>query len=421
MSVESTVYDLLVSRQEYSPVDLLMAEGLLSETLHRAWRIGDIPNLDEAFEDAGGIRALLGAASSFAKAFGLVSERVAYHGLEDHSEHRLTASFDPLLNDLLECRFRPERRPENSHQGDLFLDGGKVESTNALVHALLARDSDLARDALERVADLIPDYKYLAHAEKLIAALERSPPKSPVDGFESLERMQRDWYPAAREYLGNPRAHIVLAPLWLDIGRALGPSRFDPDHPDRHASYAFEQARDWQRLRESVLAVPDFRMRPVLLARLARAESRLANRTAALERWLAMCLLSPDDFCMLVESSNFEDPGIARAWQLAVSEDDVDEELTAEWFPAWMLIHEPGLARALPDMAGGSAPETAFNVARALLLMREEKLGQADPRSIPLRSELNRIRPSLLRSYHKKRSEEDRTSPPVFDDEPFPT
>ena len=38
MSIESTVYRLLVDRQEYSPVDLLKAEGQLSDELYRAWR-----------------------------------------------------------------------------------------------------------------------------------------------------------------------------------------------------------------------------------------------------------------------------------------------------------------------------------------------------------------------------------------------
>ena len=400
MSIENTVYSLLVDRQEYSPVDLLKAEGQLSEELYRAWRRGRLPSLDEAFEDAGRIKALLRSASSFAEALGLVSERVAHHGLDDYSEHQLTASMDPLLNEMLGHRYRPA----DSDQPDLFLDGGKTAGVNALLSALVARDASLARDELRRVSALIPDYKYLTHAETLISALEAPPPGSLVQGFESLERMERDWLPAAREFLAGTRGSDFLAPLWLDIGHALEPAGFNPEYPDRHASFAFEQARDWQRLKQSVLAVPGFRMQPVLLARLARAESRLADRTQALKYWFAMCLLAPDEFGKLVESSKFEESGVARAWQLAMTEGDGDEELSAEWFPAWMLVHEPGLARALCGMAGHSQPEMAFNLVRSLRLMPREKHGQVDERSVLLRRELQQIHPGLLRSYLARRT-----------------
>ena len=329
MSIESTVYRLLVDRQEYSPVDLLKAEGQLSDELYRAWRTGEIPSLDEAFEDVQRVRALLQSASSFVEALGLVAERVTYHGLDDYSENPLIASMDPHLNEALGYR----HRPADSHQPDLFLDGGKTASINALCNALLARDANQAGDALQRASDLIPDYKYRGHAEKLISALATPAPEGSVHGFEVLERMERDWLPAAGEFLGGARGHIVLAPLWLDIGRALEPAEFDPEYPNRHASYAFEQASAWLCLNQAVLAVPAFRTKPVLLARLAGAESRLANRTDALEYWFAMCLLAPDEFSKLVESSKFEEPGVARGWQLAITEIDVDEELSAAWFP----------------------------------------------------------------------------------------
>ena len=395
MSVESTVYGLLVDRQEYLSVDLLKAESQLSEESYRAWRTGEIPSLDEAFGDARRVKALLQSASTFVEALGLVAERVTHHGLDDLSEHALIASMDPHLDELLGCRYRLADR----HQPNLFLDSGETASINALVDALLARDANQARYALRRVSDLIPDYRYIDHAEKLISALETASPESPVHGFEVLECMERHWLPAAREFLGDPRGHIVLAPLWLDIGHALGPAEFDPEHPNRHASHAFEQARDWQRLKQSVLAAPDFRTQPVLLARLAGAESRLANRAKALEYWFAMCLLAPDEFNKLVASSEFEEPSVSRAWQLAMTEADVDEELSAEWFPAWMLIHEPGLARALSDMAGESLPARAFNLVRALRLRPKTEHGQVDPESISLRGELQQIRPDLLRCY----------------------
>ena len=399
MSIESTVHRLLEIHQEYSPVELLKAENELTEERHRAWRTGELSSLDEALENALRARAMLESALSFAQELELVPERISYHGVDGHAGRLLVASVEPLLNDLLVHRHRPTERG----QGDLFLDGGRVASSNALRDAILARDPGRAREELKRASARIPDYRFQRHAEILIAALEAPKPEDPSQAFESMERMRRHWLPAAHEFLGVRLGARLLEPRWRDIGHALAPVPFNPEDPDRHASYAFLQARAWRDLKRSVQAVPNFRTERVLLARLASAESGLRERIRALECWFALCLLAPDDFADRVESTEFEDPGIARAWQLAMAEGDGGEELTAEWFPAWMLIREPGLARALAGMEGKSPPATAFNLVRKLQRMPPEERRQAGQETIALRGELQRIHPGLLRAYLKRR------------------
>ena len=398
LSIKSTVHQLLEAHQEYSPVELLKAEKLLSEERYRAWRTGGISSLDEAVGDVRLAREILKSALAFAKGLELVSERVAYHGLGDCAGRELVASTDPRLNELLVHR----HRPSDSDQGDLFLDGGKTESINALLGALIARDAGRARKELQRTSALVPGYRHLPNGEMLIAALQARLPESVAQAFESLERMQRQWRPAAREFLGPGQGAKFLAPVWFELGQALESAPFDAERPERHASYAFEQAREWRRLKHSVLTAPGFRAQPVLLQRLATAEYRLGDRTRALESWFALCLLAPDDFANLVESKDFEDPGVARAWQTAMAEGDDGEELTAEWFPAWMLIHEPGLALALSGLDGESPPESAFNLVRALQQPPKEQ-GRAESEIISLRSKLQQIHAGLLSSYLKRR------------------
>ena len=401
MSVESTVYRLLVERREYSPIDLLKAEGRLTEALYRAWRTGGIASLDAAFDDPAGTKALLRSAASFAEALGLLAQPVDHRDPDGPADRPLTTSADPTLKGLLDHRYR---RPDDA-QPDLFLDSATTTSVNTLLDALAQGDAKPARDALAEVRTAAPEYPYLVQAETLIRALERPAPQSEADALKVLRRLEHTWAPAALQCLGAPRDHVLLAPLWQNIGHALNPGRFDPQRPDRHASHAFEQARDPGLVRQSVLAVPDHRQQPVLLARLATAESRLGNRTEALQSWFAMCLLSPDGFAGHVESSSFEDPGVAFAWQSSVLEQDGEEEWSAEWFPAWMLVHEPGLARALSDMPGGSGPERAFNLVRRLLHRSPDTHGTVDMRSIALRAELQAIHPGLLRSYLRKRAD----------------
>ena len=168
LSIKSTVHQLLEAHQEYSPVELLKAEKLLSEERYRAWRTGGISSLDEAVDDVRLAREILKSALAFAKGLELVSERVAYHGLGDCAGRELVASTDPLLNELLVHR----HRPADSGQGDLFLDGGKTASINALLGALIARDAGRARKELQRTAALVPGYRHLQNGETLIDALQ---------------------------------------------------------------------------------------------------------------------------------------------------------------------------------------------------------------------------------------------------------
>ncbi len=398
MSIEFTVHRLLETHHEYSPVELLKAENQLSEECEQAWRTGKVVSLDEALADAWQAREILTSARSFVEKLGLVSEQVAYLGVGKHAGRMLAVSSDPLLNELVTHRYRPAQ----SVQEDLFLDGGRVDSSNALRQAILARDPKRARNELNRVSERIPDYRSLGHAEDLIAALEAPKPKSLAQAFESIEQMQRFWLPAAHGFLGRHEAAELLDPLWRDIGQALEPGLFDPDNPDRHASHAFEQARAWQDLERSVQAVPQHRSQPVLLARLATAEYRLGNRIRALDCWFDLCRLAPDRFADLVESTGFEDPGVARAWQAAMAVDD-GEELSAEWFPAWMLIHEPRLARAFAETNGESPPASAFNVVRALQLMPPEEQSRAGPAAVSLRENLQQLHAGLLRAYLRRR------------------
>ena len=98
--------------------------------------------------------------------------------------------------------------------------------------------------------------------------------------------MEREWVPAASALL-SARRRDFLAPLWRDIGRALDPVPFDPEHSERHASRAYREGLDWERLRRSVLAVPGYEDELALLVRLAEACWRLRDGVKAAESWFA--------------------------------------------------------------------------------------------------------------------------------------
>ena len=319
---------------EYAPLELLLATNRLGYDDYRAWREGRLETLDAVLADREReIRAWLEGAQSWANALGLGAEPAVHHGWENNAGGVLVASADPRLNGLLSTRSRHTR---DHDQLDLFIDSAQTAAVNALLDALIARDAGQARQALERLVRIDRDHGQRFHASKLISALEAPVPEGSAQGLERFERMEREWVPAAAALLGVRRRDF-LAPLWRDIARALDPAPFDPSRPGRHASRAYREGLDWERMRRSVLAVPGYESEPVLLARLAEAHWRLQDRATAIESWFALCHLAPEVFEQVIEAADFPDWALQTAWRVAL-EQDFEPEMAPEWFPAWMLL-----------------------------------------------------------------------------------
>ena len=394
--VHAVVQQLVMEHGEYAPLELLLATNLLGYQDYRAWREGRLEALDAVLGDGRhAVLMWLERAQTWADALGLTPEPAVHHGWEENAGTALVASADPSLDALLSTRFRNTRGHD---QLDLFLDSAQTAAVNALLASLAARDAGYARRALEQLVRINRDHGQRFHASRLISALEASAPEGPERGLERLDRMEREWVPAASALLGARRRDF-LAPVWRDIGRALDPVPYDPSNPDRHASRAYREGLDWERVRRSVLAVPGYEKEPVLLARLAEAHWRLRDRVEAIGSWFALCRLAPEEFARLIEASDFSDWALRTAWRVA-REEDLEPEMTPAWFPAWMLLEEPGLAGVLAPRRTGDDPSRAFDTVMALLAHPD-----LDQRGIELRRALQAIHPDLLERFLAKRAQ----------------
>ena len=393
--IQAAVQQLVVEHGEYAPLELLLATNRLGYEDYRAWRECRLETLDGVLTDGNRkIRTWLEVAQSWAETLGLTPEPAVHHGWEENSGTVLVASVDPPLNALLGTRFRHVREHA---QLDLFIDSAQTAAVNTLLDALSARDAGKAREALERLVRMDRDHGQRFHASALISSLETPAPAGPERGLERLEWMEREWIPAASALLGARRRDF-LAPLWRDIGCALDPAPYDPDHPERHATRAYREGLDWERLRGSVLAVPGYEKEPALLVRLAEAHWRLRDRVKAIESWFALCHLAPEAFERLIEAADFPDWALRSAWHAALGQ-DLEHAMTPEWFPAWMLIEEPGLASGLAPRHRDDAPSRAFDAVVALLAHPS-----LDARGIELRRSLKDVHPDLLERFLGKRA-----------------
>ncbi len=275
----------------------------------------------------------------------------------------------------------------------LFHDNPRTVALNVLREAILARNASGAGIALERLLTLDSGHETASDAGTLIAVLEAPSPEGPDEGIEWLHALEREWRPAAVRLLGTGDGRDFLAPVWRSVGETLGPRPFDPVHPERHASWAYRQGRDWENLKRSVLGVPEHETTPVLLTRLAEAKYRLGDRTRAIRHWFALCWQAPAVLRGLVDDPGFPDADVAAAWN-AAQDQDVEPELSPEWFPAWMLLQEPSLAAGLAPNHKNDGPRRAFDVVRDLLTNRANAA-----HGIALRRELKALHPALLTGY----------------------
>ena len=87
------------------------------------------------------------------------------------------------------------------------------------------------------------------------------------------------------------------------------------------------------------------------------------------------------------------DVDVAAAWG-AAQDQDVEPELSPEWFPAWMLLQEPSLAAGLASCGENHGRRRAFDVVRDLLTDSTNNACR-----LALRRELKTLHPALLTGY----------------------
>ncbi|MDZ4154708.1 hypothetical protein, partial [Methylicorpusculum sp.] len=72
---------------------------------------------------------------------------------------------------------------------------------------------------------------------------------------------------------------------------------------------------------------------------------------------------------------------------------DLDPELETRFFPAWLLLIKPALARHDYKLTGDSEGCQAFSLVKQLMILPSERTGNA---SLSLRAELKMLNPGIF-------------------------
>jgi hypothetical protein len=282
-----------------------------------------------------------------------------------------------------------------SVQFDLFLHSAEVVAENELREALRTRNASEAQQKLTELRARDPDHKTLKPASTMIDALQAALPHDSNIALACLDRLEQEWAPAAKT-LFDVEGQEILAPLWRAAGLALESIRFDPERPDRHASRAYLACGDWRAALRVTQAEPGCKNQPVLLERMARALWQTDRTARAVEQWFVLCWLAPAYFEGMIRHGRIPASFLLEHCHQAMNV-DMEPELSVEWYPAWVMLHEPGLARSVQRRGADTGPERAFDLIKELLLSNAEQLA--------LRRELRDIHPGLLHYYLHNRAQ----------------
>ncbi|MBL3527174.1 MAG: hypothetical protein JMN27_13045 [gamma proteobacterium endosymbiont of Lamellibrachia anaximandri] len=392
--IQQAVDQLLLEQGEYSPLELLLAEGRLDYSDYEAWRTGEIPRLERVlFGDPENLDGLLAEAQEYATALALQPETLRYHVWGDTGGSPLSFSD----NNIREQRFHTVfRKAEDQPQFDLFMDATATNLANGIVLALIDRNNSEAHRLLNQLYEVDPGHPRLGALERMVEAGDRL--AEPVTDCEwELQYLMNELLPLAERELGRDSRNL-LVPYWRRLTNALQNQVFDPTRPELHASYTASRAFDWETVRRATQEDPGWPQQTLLLRRHAHACGRLHNLLESLQSWIRLCWSSPHEAATIATEA---DTDLQQMWRLFLT---LDPELTVEDFPAWLLLIRPGLARQLPPPEGDERCPPSY--ARVYHMLREGQQSQNSPDAteIQRRGELKQLNPELFIHYMRART-----------------
>jgi hypothetical protein len=351
-ALQKQVDDQLLEQGAFSVLELLLASGRLAYGDYESWRRCEIEFLDSVLMGSPEkIRAQIDQAVSYARSIRLVEQPQEFTSWQTDAgpgHKSLRISEQPQVHRQMAGRFIPAQQ---APQMDLFLDNPVSALINGIVRALAAGNAADAQRQLDRLYSIAPNHSDLAGYDRLLATLQRL--GQPIDDVQQALDYLLETMPTAKRLLGSQWREL-LTPLWRQLADVLNGQSFSAGRPHLHRSFALSQAQDWAGVSACVLKEPQWWLQPSLCLALANSGAFQHRRIEALTGWFNLCWHSPGEAATALNKAQPPDAGVGAAWQkfLAVEDelDDVgadDVALTPCDFPAWMLLHEAGLARQL--------------------------------------------------------------------------
>ena len=289
-------------------------------------------------------------------------------------------------------------------QLDIFADSRDVMLRNDVLSALQRYDARETQQALRRLSEEYPDDDSIPQLSILAGALDlRSTvafSKHQV-AAETRCALVEKITPAARRMWGELASTRWLLPLWRELAQRATSLPYRADSLDTHAAALWLQAGGWSDARDAVLTIESWRRIPAPLAWMAEASYRLDALEDTWPLLAELAWLAPDRCAGLVERLGDKslDSFLKKFY---ASFEGAGDSTDIAWFPAWVLIEKPALARLLI----AAQPSTQTSPERAMRLLLEllslERQGRHNE-VMDYRKKLQGLHASLYLSYMSTR------------------
>lgn len=286
-------------------------------------------------------------------------------------------------------------------QLDIFEHSREVILRNAVVEALKNRSDRAAASAIAELRaecgddSLLPTFNLLR--ERLSLRVEAAlGPESAAEILRATERAAA----AAGAVLGR-EAEAWLAPFWVELAASIRGLSFDPRYEVLHAAPMLLRAGKWEQACACLHDIASWRRQPAPLAWKIAATARIAGLDRLWPLLAELSWMAPQRAAALIDTLALPElTALVRAF-----DGDFEGEGTAAdfaWFPAWLLVTHPRLARHFHEAQAGSGrpPERC---ARLLLhLLALERQGRHDE-LIAERRKLRDAHGMLFARYMRRR------------------
>lgn len=377
--VSPQVDQLLFEEGRFSPVSWLLANGFLEYGDYVNWRNGLIDSLDSCFiRQRDTIITQLKAAQRYAVSLGFESVVVAYTSTD---QRVLLISCNPADDLIFKTDFEPAH---DRMQLDLFFDSTPVCTENELITALIAgnvQEIDIYLDKLNRYDDRKhQDFKQLIELGCRIKS-------GSLSIQQKVAVLEEEMMPLSLKLLRGESLRF-LTPLWRTLSDSLNGYAFRPQVPNVHISYTAAKAFQWQDVVSSIEQEPKWLENPLLLFRYAEASFKLNRELTGFTAWFQIFLSDAEEAEQLIKKTAHS--LLSADWRRF---QDLDPELETRFFPAWLLLIKPALARHDYKLTGDSEGCQAFSLVKQLMILPRERTGNA---SLSLRAELKMLNPGIF-------------------------
>jgi hypothetical protein len=289
----------------------------------------------------------------------------------------------PANEDIFTTIYQPA---EDRVQMDLFFDSAPVLAVQDLIQAIVDRRDDDIVMLLRQLKALAPD-KYPAF-DRLLA--QQNQLTCYPDSQSKIEFLLSTLTPLAFSVLGR-FANDFLTPFWQQLSLEISGRVFSAESPEDHLSFTAFKAFQWHEVIAAIEREADWNTQPALLYRYAEACFKLNREEEGLENWFRLFMLFPESAeALIAGSGNYL---LLSDWQ---SFNDLDPELEPAFFPAWMVLKKPALAKIAVNIDGENIGNNSLRLIRDLAAGVGAGL---DDGAIKLRAGLRQQNPNLFVHY----------------------